>query len=167
MSRKLRRLMIIVATLALATTLATPVSARVPIADLDQGSPADKLQEATATVVVPTPGHTADHLCFLAGGMLFSGDHIMGGSTVVIEDLAAYLDSLRLLQTLDLTRIYPGHGPVIEDPQAEIAAYISHRLDRERQSAAASTRSQDGRSRCRSARPLARRARLGALAPGR
>jgi glyoxylase-like metal-dependent hydrolase (beta-lactamase superfamily II) len=82
---------------------------------------------------VATPGHTPDHLCYLAGGALFTGDHIMGGSTVVIEDLAAYLDSLRKLQALPLETIYPGHGPGIDDPQSVIADYIDHRLERERQ----------------------------------
>jgi glyoxylase-like metal-dependent hydrolase (beta-lactamase superfamily II) len=87
--------------------------------------------------VLHTPGHTADHLCFLVGDALFTGDHLMGGSTVIIEDLTAYLDSLRKLQPLALSRLYPGHGPEIEDPQALIAEYIAHRLDRERQVQAA------------------------------
>lgn len=84
-------------------------------------------------VAVHTPGHTPDHLCFLVGDVLFTGDHLMGGSTVIIEDLAAYLASLRKLQDLHLTRLYPGHGPEVDDPQALIAAYISHRLEREQQ----------------------------------
>jgi glyoxylase-like metal-dependent hydrolase (beta-lactamase superfamily II) len=86
---------------------------------------------------IATPGHTPDHLCYLTGGALFTGDHIMGGSTVVIEDLATYLESLRKLQQFRLDVIYPGHGPVIDDPQAVITDYINHRLDRERQILAA------------------------------
>jgi glyoxylase-like metal-dependent hydrolase (beta-lactamase superfamily II) len=72
-----------------------------------------------------TPGHASNHLCWLLTdeAMLFSGDHIMGGSTVVIAppdgDMALYLDSLRRLRLLDppLATIAPGHG--------------SHRLGRE------------------------------------
>ncbi len=82
---------------------------------------------------VATPGHSPDHLCYLAGKALFTGDHIMGGSSVMVEDLSAYLASLRKLQTLDLEVLYPGHGPAEHDPQAVIAGYIAHRLERERQ----------------------------------
>ena len=49
---------------------------------------------------VHTPGHTADHLCFRLGETLFTGDHIMEGSTVIIEDATAYLDSLYLVRDL-------------------------------------------------------------------
>lgn len=57
----------------------------------------------------------------------------MGGSTVIIEDMADYMSSLRALQGIGISRIYPGHGPVVEDPEALIAEYIAHREDRERQ----------------------------------
>ncbi len=92
---------------------------------------------AVAAEAIATPGHTDDHLCFRVGDVLFTGDHIMGGSTVVIEDLAAYLESLRRLLPLGLARLHPGHGPMIDDPAAEIEKYIAHRLDRERQVLAA------------------------------
>lgn len=87
--------------------------------------------------VVYTPGHSDDHLCFRAGGYLFTGDHIMGGSSVVVEDMAAYLRSLRRLQDPTLTRLYPGHGEQMDDPAAVIDEYLRHRLDRERQILAA------------------------------
>jgi glyoxylase-like metal-dependent hydrolase (beta-lactamase superfamily II) len=69
--------------------------------------------------------------------VLFSGDHIMGGSTVVIGppdgDMAAYLASLERLLSLDpaVTFIAPGHGPLLPDPAAVINGYINHRLARE------------------------------------
>jgi glyoxylase-like metal-dependent hydrolase (beta-lactamase superfamily II) len=91
--------------------------------------------------VIPTPGHAADHVCLLLGRALFTGDLILGeGSTFVPPDggsLAAYLDSLRRVQALDLEVLYPGHGPEVSDPQAKIAEYIDHRLDRERKLLAA------------------------------
>jgi len=86
---------------------------------------------------VHTPGHTSDHLCFLMGRELFTGDHIMSGSTVVIEDAAAYLDSLHRVAALGATRLRPGHGNLLEDAAAAVAAYIEHRLERERQIVAA------------------------------
>ena len=89
---------------------------------------------------VHTPGHASDHLCFLIEEpmrLLFSGDHIMGGSTVVIAppdgDMADYLRSLdRLLgEQPAIDAIVPGHGPVMSDPIAVITGYQAHRLARE------------------------------------
>jgi glyoxylase-like metal-dependent hydrolase (beta-lactamase superfamily II) len=84
-------------------------------------------------VVVATPGHTADSTCYRLGDALFTGDHIMGGSSVMVEDMMRYLDSLRRLQRTGLRVIYPGHGPVMRDPDRTIAEYLAHRLDRESQ----------------------------------
>jgi glyoxylase-like metal-dependent hydrolase (beta-lactamase superfamily II) len=88
---------------------------------------------------VYTPGHTSNHLCFeLAGtGLLFSGDHVMSGSTVVIAppdgDMAVYLESLRRVRQRAPRRIAPGHGDVIEDPAAVLDHYLRHRTEREAQ----------------------------------
>jgi glyoxylase-like metal-dependent hydrolase (beta-lactamase superfamily II) len=76
-------------------------------------------------------------LCYLleGSGLLFSGDHVMQGSTVVIGppdgSMQLYLQSLARLQREPITRIAPGHGTVIEDAQAEVARLIVHRLQRE------------------------------------
>lgn len=86
---------------------------------------------------VHTPGHTPDHLCFRLGERLFTGDHIMGGSTVVIDDAAEYLDSLYRVRNLDVSRIDPGHGDPMDDPLAAIDEYIDHRKMREAQIVAA------------------------------
>lgn len=82
-------------------------------------------------VAVHTPGHSEDHLCLRLGSTLFTGDHIMGGSSVMVEDVAAYLGSLERLAAFDLTRLYPGHGPEIDSPRQVISWYIAHRLQRE------------------------------------
>ena len=87
-----------------------------------------------------TPGHASNHLCWLSVDeqMLFSGDHVMEGSTVVIAppdgDMAQYLASLRRLLALvpPVVTIAPGHGSLITDPAATIEAVIDHRLARER-----------------------------------
>jgi len=86
-----------------------------------------------ALEVIHTPGHSDDHLCFLSGRILFTGDHIMGGSSVMVEDMGSYLRSLERLQHLELDRLYPGHGPEIEEPQEIISWYIAHRLQREKE----------------------------------
>lgn len=80
-----------------------------------------------------TPGHTSDHLCYLVDDVLFSGDHIMGGSTVVIEDAAAYMASLERLAGMDLGLCHPGHGPDLPEARQTIEDYIAHRRMRERQ----------------------------------
>lgn len=84
-------------------------------------------------IAVHTPGHTDDHLCFRLDERLFTGDHIMGGSTVVIEDATDYLDSLYKVRNLEVTRIDPGHGDAMDDAMAAIDDYIDHRLMREAQ----------------------------------
>jgi glyoxylase-like metal-dependent hydrolase (beta-lactamase superfamily II) len=82
---------------------------------------------------VHTPGHTDDHLCYRIADVVFTGDHIMGGSTVIIEDAAAYLRSLEKVRALRPAHLYPGHGAEIDDASAAITEYINHRLERERQ----------------------------------
>ncbi len=83
--------------------------------------------------VIHTPGHAADHLCFRAGSVLFTGDHIMGGSSVMVEDMGPYLESLRRLSGTGLTRFHPGHGEDMDDPDLVIDWYIAHRLQRHEQ----------------------------------
>lgn len=94
---------------------------------------------------VHTPGHASNHLCFLLQEehLLFSGDHIMQGSTVVIRppdgDMATYLESLAKVKALRLKAIAPGHGHVIDDPAEVIDHYLAHRQEREQQVLAALT----------------------------
>ena len=85
---------------------------------------------------VATPGHSTDHHClFTKDGVCFSGDVILGwGSTYVPPDggsLAAYMLSLRLLETRRPVLICPGHGPWITDAAGKIREYIEHREARE------------------------------------
>ncbi len=92
--------------------------------------------------VLATPGHAADHVCFLtADGVCFSGDLVLGeGSTFVPPDggsLAAYMDSLRLVQAEAPSLICPGHGPWVTDPATKLAEYVEHREMRERRLLAA------------------------------
>jgi glyoxylase-like metal-dependent hydrolase (beta-lactamase superfamily II) len=87
--------------------------------------------------VLATPGHAEDHVCFLTeAGVCFSGDLVLGlGSTIVPpggNSLAAFMESLALLQEQEIELIAPGHGPWITDPAAKLAEYIEHRQMRER-----------------------------------
>ena len=103
---------------------------------------------------IATPGHSADHLCFLLGnqGACFTGDLILGeGSTIVPPregggSLLDYMRSLERIQGLDLRVLYPGHGPEVNDPQAKIAEYIEHRMMRERGLVAALERGERSRA---------------------
>ena len=87
--------------------------------------------------VLHTPGHTADSMCFAVADGLFTGDTIKAGTTVVVEDMSAYLATLERLADLAPARIFPGHGEVIDDPSGVIGEYIAHRLEREEQVASA------------------------------
>lgn len=86
---------------------------------------------ATKLRVLHTPGHADDHLCFQLGRVLFTGDHIMGGSSVMVDDLRSYMTSLERLRDQPWERMYPGHGPEIDEPGKVIDWYVAHRLQRE------------------------------------
>jgi glyoxylase-like metal-dependent hydrolase (beta-lactamase superfamily II) len=85
---------------------------------------------------VHTPGHAPDHFAFIAGGVCFTGDAVLGeGSVFIAPDpgaLAGYLDALARLRERDLEVLCPGHGPPIWTPKERLTEYIEHRLDRER-----------------------------------
>jgi glyoxylase-like metal-dependent hydrolase (beta-lactamase superfamily II) len=128
---------------------ANPLAARleVPAYGFDRGpsfEPDSRLADGdtvavggTQLAVVHTPGHTPDHICYLGGAVLFTGDHIMGGSTVIIEDATDYMESLRKVLALAPAHLYPGHGPEIPDATTMVEAYIAHRTAREHQIVAA------------------------------
>ncbi len=86
---------------------------------------------------IATPGHVSNHFCFLEqnSGFLMTGDHIMNGSTVVIippsGDMAAYINSLKILLDYPLTHLAPGHGDIMENPAAVVQWLVDHRLQRE------------------------------------
>lgn len=91
--------------------------------------------------VIETPGHSADHVSYLAGDVLFCGDTVLGEGSVFIPpgggSLVRYLDSLERLRKLELQALCPGHGPVVWEPREKLTEYIEHRLDRERRLVAA------------------------------
>ncbi|MEO3765339.1 MBL fold metallo-hydrolase [Streptomyces sp. B8F3] len=90
--------------------------------------------------VVPTPGHTADSLCFHlpADDAVLTGDTILGRGTTMVAHpdgrLGDYLDSLRRLRSLTVddgvSTVLPGHGPVLEDAQGAVEYYLAHRATR-------------------------------------
>lgn len=88
-------------------------------------------------LAVHTPGHASNHVCYRHEALcwLFTGDHVMSGSTVVIDppdgDMGHYIESLERLKTLKLNALAPGHGPLIENPDEVVAWLINHRMKRE------------------------------------
>ena len=128
--------------------------AQVAAADARVAGPAGRVLEpgerlalaGTALDVVPTPGHTADHLAFrLESGAVLVGDHVLGRGTSVVShpegDVVAYLESLRRVHDLGPSALYCGHGPELtEDPGAVLDFYLAHRAFREGQLLAAVVR---------------------------
>ncbi len=86
---------------------------------------------------IHTPGHASNHFCFYeeTTQTLLTGDHIMQGSTVVINppdgNMTEYIEALRRLKALDVAALAPAHGQLITQPMAAIDALIAHRLKRE------------------------------------
>ncbi|MDJ0750801.1 MAG: MBL fold metallo-hydrolase [Woeseiaceae bacterium] len=86
---------------------------------------------------VHTPGHASNHLCYLhaESNWLFTGDHVIDGSTVVINppdgNMKQYIESLRRVLELGVDAIVPGHGEVVTDPERLVNWIIDHRLERE------------------------------------
>jgi glyoxylase-like metal-dependent hydrolase (beta-lactamase superfamily II)/8-oxo-dGTP pyrophosphatase MutT (NUDIX family) len=107
-----------------------------PDTALKQGDRIELGADATLRVV-HTPGHASNHLCYLLEQekLLFTGDHLMQGSTVVINppdgDMQAYLQSLLALLDLDLEWLAPGHGFLIDRPHDVVRKTVAHRLQRE------------------------------------
>ncbi len=87
-------------------------------------------------LAIATPGHAPDHLAFIVGDAALTGDAVLGeGSVFIAPDpgaLRGYLEALARLRRLAPSVICPGHGPAVLDPDAKLAAYIAHRLERER-----------------------------------
>ncbi len=102
-----------------------------------RGGEVFELPGDTSLRVIHTPGHAGNHLCYLLEQerMLFTGDHVMQGSTVVINppdgDMGAYLRSLNELKILALDWLAPGHGFLMAEPRQAMQRIVEHRLKRE------------------------------------
>lgn len=98
----------------------------------------EAIEFSDATLLaIHTPGHDSRHVCYrlAQNGMLFTGDHVMQGSTVVIAppdgNMRQYFESLRRLLSVEIAVMAPGHGFPIGEPHREIHRLIEHRLWRE------------------------------------
>jgi len=86
---------------------------------------------------IHTPGHASNHVCYRHSGLnwVFTGDHIIDGSTVVIDppdgNMKDYIEALRRVRDLRPAALAPGHGELISDPDRAINWIIDHRLERE------------------------------------
>ena len=119
-----------------------------PDTTLEDGA---RLRAGDSTLrVLHTPGHAEHHVCLLLeeDGLLFAGDHILNGSTTVIDppdgDMRAYVASLERLAAEPLEYILPAHGHVIARGKTEIARLIAHRMAREAKVVGALDRLREG-----------------------
>jgi endoribonuclease LACTB2 len=87
--------------------------------------------------ILHTPGHARGHVCVFEArcGSLITGDLMAGVGTIVIDPpqghMATYFDSLRRMQALPVTALFPAHGPVMANAKSRIQEYLDHRLERE------------------------------------
>lgn len=94
--------------------------------------------EGADLLVIGTPGHSSDSLCFLVNDHLLTGDTVLGRGTTMVAHpdgkLHEYLTSLRKLSDLcadsSVQRLLPGHGPVVADPSRVVQYYLDHRRER-------------------------------------
>ncbi len=86
---------------------------------------------------VRTPGHASNHICYLHrdSNWLFTGDHVIDGSTVVIDppdgSMKHYIESLLRIKAMDCAALLPGHGELIDEAERVIDWIVGHRLERE------------------------------------
>ena len=127
-----------------AGTLAARTGAPIRAATAEGGAEpladGDTIETDAGTIqAIATPGHTPDHLAFLwegpQGRVIFTGDLVMGeGATALVAEpeghVAAYLASLERLRGLGADRLYPTHGPAIENPAEALDRYRRHRESR-------------------------------------
>jgi glyoxylase-like metal-dependent hydrolase (beta-lactamase superfamily II) len=108
---------------------------RAPVESVERSGMADG-DRFGPFLAVATPGHSPDHLAFVAGRVCFAGDAVLGRGSVYVAPapgaLAGYLAALRRLREMELDILCPGHGPLVTDPAAKLDEYLAHRLDRER-----------------------------------
>jgi len=135
---------------SLPTNLYTPDPDGPPIHDLQVSEYFPLATEATLSStptkpsslqVLHTPGHTADSIAIYvtSDDALYTADTVLGQGTAVFEDLASLISSLHKMHGFaeskgqKETKLYPGHGPVVEKGRKLIETYIQHRLEREDQ----------------------------------
>ena len=96
------------------------------------------IEDSYSLEVIHTPGHASNHLCYLLKeeGIIFTGDHVMQGSTVVIVPpdghMQSYINSLSKLKDYPLEKIAPGHGELMSNPHEVVDWIILHRLERQK-----------------------------------
>ncbi len=107
----------------------------IPDRVLDDGD--QLIVDGVAIEAILTPGHASNHLCYRHCELnwIFTGDHVIDGSTVVINppdgNMKHYLESLASVRDRVPVALAPGHGEIIHDPERVINWIIDHRLQRE------------------------------------
>lgn len=100
-----------------------------------QFTPGETIPVAGGIEIMDTPGHAPGHISFGVGDTLLCGDLAIASGSLVVGapegDMRAYITSLRRVHARNPSRLYPGHGPVIDSPRETCARLIRHRLDRE------------------------------------
>jgi glyoxylase-like metal-dependent hydrolase (beta-lactamase superfamily II) len=91
--------------------------------------------------VINTPGHSPGHACLYekTKKMLFSGDHVLLETTPNvsfhpqsgINPLKDFLDSLECVDKMDVSFVFPGHGPIFSGLHQRISQIVYHHDQRQ------------------------------------
>ncbi|KAI9481494.1 MAG: beta-lactamase-like protein [Benjaminiella poitrasii] len=94
-----------------------------------------EVDENTHILVLHTPGHARDHCAFYLKeeGVMFTADCILGHGSVAFEDLTEYIRSLHKIKASEPSRLFPGHGEVVNNAMEKIGQYLSLRMAKENQ----------------------------------
>lgn len=90
-------------------------------------------------LAIRSPGHSADHMAYLLepGRAVFTGDLVLGvGSSAILHpdgDVGSCLASFSRVLSLRPGRLYPGHGPPVDDGEGRLEHYRDHRIERHTQ----------------------------------
>jgi glyoxylase-like metal-dependent hydrolase (beta-lactamase superfamily II) len=98
-----------------------------PVFDIEDGK---RILEEVGLEIIKTPGHTPGSVCFYSESeaLLISGDTVFSDGCFGRTDLpggsnTALKNSLRLLSSLNIKVLFPGHGDYIIENASKIISY--------------------------------------------
>ena len=84
--------------------------------------------------VIESPGHCPGQICLVGEPGVVSGDNCSTVGTILVPsgegDMGAYISGLERIRDLRPKVLFPGHGPLVANPERLLTHYIEHRKAR-------------------------------------